>query len=153
MPINKETKTLLCRKILQILDDKIDAITLAIESARESRNNDTKSSAGDKYETGRAMMQIEIEKNESQLNKTIYQRKKLSEIDLSKNYSTAKQGSMVETNRETYFISIGLGKIILNEKNYYAISLASPIGQAIKEKKCNDEFQFQGREYIIQNIA
>ena len=34
----------------------------AIHTAQASANEETKSSAGDKYETGRAMMQLEIEK-------------------------------------------------------------------------------------------
>ncbi len=67
----KEIKQLVYNKILKILDDKIEILKEEIESTKESRNNDTKSSAGDKYETGRAMMQIELDKNEAQLNKTV----------------------------------------------------------------------------------
>ena len=59
----KELKSLVYHKILMELDRKIEVINKAIVLAKDSRNNDTKSSAGDKFETGREMMQIEIEKN------------------------------------------------------------------------------------------
>ena len=44
--------------------------------AQEEANKETKSSAGDKYETGRSMMQLEKEKNR-------YQKSRLGSIDVS----------------------------------------------------------------------
>ena len=40
-------------------------------NAQESANAEEKSSAGDKYETGRAMMQIERDKAAQQLNESM----------------------------------------------------------------------------------
>ncbi|WP_372645718.1 hypothetical protein, partial [Ancylomarina sp.] len=77
----KELKSLVYHKILEELDRKIEVIRGAIASAKDARNNDTKSSAGDKFETGREMMQIEIEKNEVLLNQTAKNRKELARID------------------------------------------------------------------------
>ena len=49
------------------VNDKIIKIERAIAAVIESRDNETKSSVGDKYETGRAMMQNEQQRLESQL--------------------------------------------------------------------------------------
>lgn len=153
MPISKETKKQICSQLQQMLSDKAEIATSAIKSAKEARNNDTKSSAGDKYETGRAMMQIEIEKNEVQLNKIVNQQKELSSIDFTKIYSKSVYGSLIETNHGVYFISIGIGKIAINNSDYYVVSLVSPIGQALKDRQVKERFQFQGREYIILDIV
>lgn len=149
----KELKSIVYHKILEELDRKIEVINRAIASAKDSRNNDTKSSAGDKYETGREMMQIEIEKNEVLLNQTTKQRKELARIDISEDYHKVAFGSLVETDKGTYFISIGIGKIQVEDQTCYAISLASPIGGLLKDKVVGDEVQFQARTFIIKEIA
>ena len=71
-------------QILQVLNYKIKTLRKTISETIESRNSDTKSSAGDKYETSREMLQIEIHNNETQLNKTLELKKELSLIDLQK---------------------------------------------------------------------
>ena len=149
----KETKQLIYSKILNILDNKIEILKKEIESTKESRNNDTKSSAGDKYETGREMMQIELDKNEAQLNKTVKLKKELTEINIQKKYNKVEFGSLVETNKETYFIAIGIGKIEANKNMYYSISLASPIGKLLLSKKIGAKMKFQEREFTIINIV
>ena len=68
-----------------IIDEKIAISTKAITSATEARDGDTKSSAGDKYETGREMMQIEIEKNKLQLANAQHLKEELSRISVQKN--------------------------------------------------------------------
>jgi len=149
----KDFKSLVYNEILEDLDRKIEVIQSAIASAKDSRNNDTKSSAGDKYETGREMMQIEIEKNEVLLNQTAKLRKELSRIDVLQEFNKVAFGSMVITNKGSYFISVGIGKIQIDQHTCYAISLASPIGSLLKDKIVGDEVQFQGRTFTIEEIA
>jgi len=67
----KKMKQLIHNQLLTDLDKRIKSAKEFIESAKESRDNDTKSSAGDKFETGREMMQMEIDKNETQLRKAL----------------------------------------------------------------------------------
>ena len=61
-------------------------------------------------------------------------------------------GSLVVTNQETYFFSIGIGKLTIANESYYAISLASPIGTLLKDKMVGDKAQLGGREFIIKDI-
>lgn len=149
----KELKSLIYHKISDELDRKIEVINKAIASAKDSRNNDTKSSAGDKYETGREMMQIEIEKNEVLLNQTAKQRKELARIDVTEEFNKVAFGSLVVADNGTYFISIGIGKIQIDNQICYAISMASPIGALLKDKIIGDEVQFQGRKFAIKAIV
>ncbi|MRT94687.1 3-oxoacyl-ACP synthase [Ancylomarina sp. 16SWW S1-10-2] len=149
----KKLKGFVYHKILDELDRKIEVINKAIASAKDSRNNDTKSSAGDKYETGREMMQIEIEKNEVLLNQTAKQRKELARIDITEEFNKVAFGSLVETDNGTYFISIGIGKVQVDNQTCYAISLASPIGGLLKDKAVSDEVTFQNSTFVIKGIV
>ena len=146
------TKTELYNHINGILNDKINALIENIKSATESKNSDTKSSAGDKFETGREMIQIEINKLEQQLSNTRKLKNDLNKINIEKDFSSVEFGSIVITNKGNYFISIGIGKIEINNKYYYAVSLASPIGKALYNKHENNEIVFNNDSIKIIKI-
>jgi sortase (surface protein transpeptidase) len=55
-------KTRLHSLCVSYVGQRIETAQRAIAIAQASANEETKSSAGDKYETGRAMAQLEIEK-------------------------------------------------------------------------------------------
>jgi uncharacterized protein YgiM (DUF1202 family) len=135
-----------------VIDEKISVCKNSIESAKESRDNDTKSSVGDKYETNRAMMQIELEKNNQQLAQYLKQKKELSDIDINRTFDKVEFGSLLLTNQGNYFISVGLGKFEIEDGLFYAISMASPIGQILKNRIIGDIIQFQAKNFIIEGI-
>ena len=56
------------KKIDLLLDEKIFTLVSTIKLTQEASNNNTKSTAGDKHYTERAMAQLEIEKLQKQLN-------------------------------------------------------------------------------------
>jgi transcription elongation GreA/GreB family factor len=145
----KNIKAPVYNHLIDLLDRKIEVSMKAIKSTKESRDADTKSSVGDKYETGRAMMHIEQEKNEVQMALALKQKSELSKINIHKEYLKVGYGCLVLTNQGSYFISIGVGKLDIDQGNIYAISLVSPIGKQLEDKKKGDKFQFQGREFEI----
>ncbi len=134
------------------LDQNISDAMHSIALAKESRNSETKSTAGDKYETGRAMVQIEIDKNAHNLNATRELINELSKIKLEKEHTKVEFGSLVYTDMGVYFISIGMGKLGINGFECFAISLASPLGAMMKDKKIGDKIVIQGRELTISQI-
>ena len=83
----------------------------AIAEAREAANNETKSSAGDKYETGRETMQQEIDLNITRLNELGKLKLALERIIPEQTSSTVIPGSIVRTSNGNYYIAIGAGKL------------------------------------------
>lgn len=147
-----EIKESIFNQLVKIIDERIEIVKRAIASAKESRDNETKSSVGDKYETGHAMMQMELEKNQVQLHKALNLKHELSQINLNKNYNKVEFGSLVITSQGSYFICIGIGKIEINNEYYFCISLASPLGKLLYGKKQGTAFTFQGKEFSILHI-
>ncbi len=145
-------KELVYNELNKIIGQKITQLNKAIESAMESRDLHTKSSAGDKHETSRAMMQIELENLMSQLTKNTDLKNELSQINLQQKHKSIGFGSLAITNQGRYFISIGMGKKLINNDTYYCISLASPIGSLLKNKKVGETFKFQEKDFIITEI-
>lgn len=138
--------------LIRIIDNRIEDTYILQNSINESRLNETKSSAGDKYETGPAMLQIEEDKNKMQLQNALDLKSVLTKLNPDKNYSTVELGSLVKSNLATYFFSIGFGKIEIQHNSIYCISLESPIGKALHHKKVGDKIMFQNNEILIKEI-
>ncbi|MCU0437533.1 MAG: 3-oxoacyl-ACP synthase [Raineya sp.] len=146
------TKEILVGKCLEILKNKKSILEKNIELAQEASRDDTKSSAGDKYETTRAMMQIEIDSNKKRLLETQALENILLNIDINTTYTKISLGSMVITNQGIFFISIGLGQIKLENDTFFIISPDSPIGKELINKQTGNTFAFNQKNYIIEKI-
>jgi hypothetical protein len=138
--------------ILKLLTNSIVHATKDYELAKESRDSDTKSSAGDKFETGREMMQREMDKISASIDQSKNQLNFLSKINLNRPYSTVDLGCLIITDQGIYYISIGLGKVEINAEIIYAISLDSPIGQLFKGKRVGDILEFRGKTLKINHL-
>lgn len=152
MKEDAEIKTALYNACVSNVEDRIKTILATLESIKEARNNETKSSAGDKYETSRAMMQIEEDNSKGQLVRTQAIKRTLFNIDVSKKTDKVELGSLVKTNKGIYFISIGLGKMELNGKIYFCISVDAPIGKVLLNKKVGETIVFNGNTIEIEKI-
>lgn len=147
-----QIKELILNQLHKLLDKKIEALEQYIESAKESRDNETKSSVGDKYETGRAMAQMELDKNQTQLTQIQNQKNELLKIDVSKKYDQSEFGAIIITNIGNYFLSIGIGKVELENESCFCISASSPIGQQFLNKLAGDSVFFNGKEILIKEV-
>lgn len=137
---------------LQYVDERIETAQRAIKDAQEASQNDTKSSAGDKYETGRAMAQQEIDRNQGQLIESAKLRQILERINPETSYKMVQPGSVAVTDKGKFYLAISAGQIIHNEEIFFAVSAASPIGSKLIGKKTGDELDFNGKKYKILNV-
>ncbi len=145
-------KELLYEKCLQFVDNQIIVAKKGIDEAQQAANEDTKSSAGDKYETTRAMMQIEIENCSKRLSESQKLHNILKQITFQQHYQAVVSGSLVITNQGNYFLAIGIGKIEVENQAFFVISPASPVGEKLNHKKVKDEFLWNGKQFIILEI-
>jgi transcription elongation GreA/GreB family factor len=132
--------------------DRIAVLEAQLQSIQEARNNETKSTAGDKHETGRAMMQIEEKNHQAQLAEARRVQDALRHIDPSRHSDRIGPGSLVQTPNGTYFIAIGLGKVQLEAGLFYCVSAGSPIAQALSGKQAGDAVAFNGRKLVIEGV-
>lgn len=148
-----KTKEVLYKACEADTEKRINTIEKNLKSIEEARNNETKSSAGDKYETGRAMLQIEEANSKTQLSQALRVRHQLRKIEWRKESRIVELGSLVTTSNGNYYISIGLGKITLDNHHYYCVSAISPIGQKIMNKAAGDEIEFNGSRITIEEVS
>ncbi len=130
----------------------MDAAQQAINEAQKASNDDTKSSAGDKYETSREMMAQDTNRNLAQLNEANKLKIALTLVSTGSTSSTAETGSVVRTNNGNFYIAISAGVLTANGENYFAVSPASPIGMKLKARKTGDEFALNGKIYVVKGV-
>ena len=147
--LNKEKIITAC-KIL--LEQKITDLNLALTSVNEAANNETKSTAGDKHETAKAMMQLEQEKLSNQLTILNSQLNDLQKIDTNKQHVIIGNGSVVRTNNGILFIGVGLGKIKVEQTTVFAISSLSPLANLLSGKKVKDAVKLNETNYIVLEV-
>ena len=148
MKVNKEE---LLKRCVQLIDDKLENIQQAINSYQQDLNSETKSSAGDKHETGRAMLQLEMEKLGQQYQTVLSQKNMLRKIETSPK-TKAQIGSLVVANGVYYFLASSIGQVKYEEKTFMVISINSPIGQLLIGKQKDDCFVFNGKQLKIDEV-
>ena len=146
-----QIKAVLYQQCVDYANHRLATIEKTISSHQEALSSETKSSAGDKHETGRAMLQLEMEKAGQQLASIQQMKETLARVDITKS-SLIRLGSLVETNLGTYFISISAGQLAVAGNNFFAISVSSPLGQLLLGKKEGDRLLFNEKEIIVNSI-
>lgn len=132
-----------------VIEEKTSQIERALQELREGAESESKSTSGDKHETGRAMMHLEQEQLTKQLGEW---RNQMSQLVALKNTSpqpNVHSGSLVTTDRGIFFISTAIGKVQWKDQTVFVISPQSPIGRAFLGKKEKEVAAFQQTSYTI----
>lgn len=137
---------------LSLLQDRIDHAHTAMMNAQQAANEEGKSSVGDKYETARAMGQLDSEMNARQLEEAARELKRVQQIDVAELSPTVKEGCIVKTDRGNFFVGCGLGQHRFGDMMIFFISLSSPLGKLFANKKAAEEIPFNGQKYLIKEV-
>lgn len=145
----KETLLNDCKKVL---NERLENANSAMQAAQEAANGEEKSSAGDKYETSRAMGHRDRDMYARQLVEAKNELQKLEKINLESS-EFIKTGSLIEFGNNLYFIATGIGKIEILGRLVIIISKESPLSVNLIGKKINDEIFFNGKKLKIDNVV
>ncbi|MFN3382049.1 MAG: transcription elongation factor [Runella zeae] len=144
-------------ELLQILKNQLDtrmqAAYDAMQSAQDSANEETKSSAGDKYETARAMAQIERDRHAQLYEQLRQERAVLERIDPSFHFERVGLGALVHSSLGDFLIAVSVGVVTVSGQKIIVVSPQSPLGASLMGKQVGDTFLFQQKKAVIQNIT
>jgi len=150
MNVSKKELVDHCRELLIA---KESTLKTELKIIREAASNETKSSMGDKYETGKEMLQQEENKLISQLKLISDQLVTLVRIDHEKVSEKVELGALLSTDDSNYFISISFGKVEFNGEVIFLISSLAPLAKLFAGKRQGEEITFNGINHRIQTIA
>lgn len=137
---------------VDFVSKKQQLIAQIMSENQQSLTSETKSSAGDKHETGRAMVQLEMEKASQQLQEVQQMQLILERVILDQHSKNVCLGSLVKTSVANYYIAIGAGKFTFEGVDYFCISPSAPMAKLLLGKKVGEAFQFQQKEIKITDL-
>ena len=143
---------------LQLITQRIEAARQQAVQAQESANSEEKSSAGDKYETGRAMGHLQKDMFARQQAEHTREYAALQQIKIDTINTAAMPGAFIycsntaSIERTGIFIAAGLGRQSIDGQTILFLSSADPLANTLKNKKPGDIITFNGQSLLIEDI-
>jgi hypothetical protein len=135
-----------------LIEQRMQATNAAIRHAQEAANNEEKSSAGDKYETSRAMSHLEKDMHSKQLAEIVKELAILHAINVNKICKAGEPGAFLQCGSVSFFIVAGMGKQCIDEQQVYFLSPNAPLAKQLYNKKPGDAFIFNHVEMKIEDV-
>ncbi len=140
----------LIEKCFQVLNERADNAKKAMEELQQSANE--YGLPKDRYDSFRAQVLRKRDLFAEQYQKSMDEIELIRKINPSKQSEKVEFGSLVITNKQKLFVSLSLGKIEVENEQFYAISTQVPIFKAIQNRKTGDKFEFNGNKFEIIEI-
>lgn len=147
--MNKTELANLCKALLEA---KMRDAELAMKAAQESANSNEKSSMGDKYETGRAMGQLERDMHAKRLSELQTEYAKLLQINVEYVHKKVEMGALVQTETNWYWLAVAMGAVLINSDKVMLVSPVSPIAKVLLGKKEGEFFEFNDKRVKILKV-
>lgn len=145
-------KSLLKENCIAIIQERLNGLHKAMKESQEAANEETKSSSGDKYETTRAMNQLDKDMYARQLAENTKELTAIMETDCEKKSSTVEAGSFVKCDHADFFILAGLGKIEFENGSIFVISPNAPLAKTMMGKEKGETIFFNKQQMVIIEV-
>jgi hypothetical protein len=144
------TKSAFHTACLAYVQLRLVAARAGMAAAQESSNSETKSSAGDKYETGREMANQERDRHAAQLHEAQKLLADLQKLNPELPTDTVRPGALVATSLGLFYLSIGAGKLHSAEgQEFLAVSPVAPVVLTLSGKRAGEEVIFNGKKVKV----
>ena len=154
--MTSKQKTVFKKKLHQhciaIIQQRINAAMQSMQNAQAAANNEEKSSAGDKYETSRAMSHLEKDMHARQLVANQNELAALLAVYCNTIHTAVTTGCIVFCNDINFFIAAGLGKISFEGIVIYILSPNAPVGKSLLHKVAGNSIIFNNKELFIKDL-
>ena len=138
---------------LALVRERIAQVEAGIADARTSAQSDTKSSAGDKHETSRAMAQLEIEKQQVSLGNLLAMQEVLMRLDPTRKNARIGEGALMQTDTGLFYMAVGLGRVEVNGQDVQVISPQAPLVAVLKGLDIGGSALFNGRKHTLLEVG
>lgn len=138
---------------LKLINERIQLNLVALQEARESFINETKSSVGDKHETSREMAGEELRKLEMNHSQLLHIALEFERINPFRKQELVQLGSLVKTNKGLFYIASAIGQVQVDNESVYVISLKAPLAKAMLGKSVGMPVVLNGQTQDILQIT
>lgn len=137
---------------LDLIGQRMANAKEAMNQAQEAANSEEKSSAGDKYETGRAMGHLQKDMHARQLSESAKELATLHAILVEPLCTQGRPGAFLQAEDIAFFISAGLGKQVIEGHTILFLSPQAPLATLLQGKKAGDSIPFNKELVNIREV-
>ncbi|MCE2495412.1 MAG: hypothetical protein J4F31_02355 [Flavobacteriales bacterium] len=148
VPFQKDDVRQAC---LLFVKERLSALQSELDELKNDLTSESKSSAGDNHETGRAMIQLEQECLGGQYSAVRKQFELLQRLG-NQECKNIVLGSLAKINEQWYYFATGIGTVEVKGVSVIAVGLTSPPAQAVKGMALGSSTQFRDQLYRIEEI-
>jgi len=134
------------------VEEKLSRLKSSMRELQQANADNTKSTAGDKHETARAMVHLEQEKLGNQITIEEGILNDLNRMD-DKEIEYAQFGTVVTTSKGTYLLGAACGKVAIDGEIVFGVSMQSPLAKALLKKQAEDAIVLNGNTFQIKHIS
>lgn len=145
-------KSIVFQALQTEVNNRVSTLEKALDNSRAEMVSESKSTAGDKHETGRAMAQLEQEKLGRQVLSARELQQAAAQIKPEEKHDEIQFGSLVKASNGLFFFSVGIGKLAIGNDSIFCLTMTSPLGNVLRGKKAGDSINFNGRVIKIEAI-
>ena len=139
---------------LAYVHERLAAARAGMAAAQASSNSETKSSAGDKYETGRAMAQQERDRHAAQLHEAQKLLTDLQRLHPELPSDAVRLGALASTSLGLFYVSIGAGRLATaGGQEFLAVSAAAPLAGVLHGRRAGEEVMFNGKPVRVLAVS
>lgn len=146
-----EVKKRLLEACFNEIEDRAVSLRKVMDDAQQSAND--YGQPKDRYDSYRTQLLRKRDLFGQQLGKIFEQRTILEKIDPDRPNKIVEFGALVVTDKQKIFVSVGLGKFIFEDQDYFVVSPGVPFYKAMEGLKAGDTFEFRNQKFSIKEIA
>lgn len=146
-----ELKIKLYQKCIQKQTEIIENSKAAMDEAQTAANE--YGGPKDRYDSFRTQILRKRDLFAEQYNKALKELSFIQSLNPEAPSKVVATNTLVITNKQKFYISIGLGKVELPDNEFYVISPSAPLYQALKDKTTGDTIVFNGQKITIVDLA
>ncbi|WP_114751410.1 hypothetical protein [Pleomorphovibrio marinus] len=138
-------------RLLQLLAAQLKELEMELLELKASKATDTKSSAGDKFETGRETMGQTQQMLETQKGNLKGMSQDLEKIPVSPS-ETISAGALLQLSIGWIWVGIPYGKVKIGDWEVQAVSSNAPIVKTLRDKKIGEEISLANKVIRLHGI-
>ena len=143
-------KTNLVLEYTKVLNKKASTAKQAMDENQQQANE--YGLPKDRYDSFRTQLLQKKDLFAAQYQKIVEDIKLFEYVDSKTTFYKIKFGSVVITDAQNFFVAVGMGKVVIDNSDFFVISSKVPIFNAMKDKSAKDTFVFNGKEFLIKEV-
>ncbi len=146
-------REIILKHLMGHVDKDLEEAKARMASLKESLGAESKSSAGDKHETGRAMIHLEQERVQDTVGRLEHMRGVLVQrATQGKAFQRVSPGALVETTGPWVLVGVPLGKVQLPDVLVLCVGVEAPLAQQWHGAQPGDQVVLGSQQLTIQAI-